>query len=379
MSKKKLFLIIILTIILTFLSTLLMFGFVFAKMDVRLDDAARFIGTYKMIKSRYVTEPNGTKLFDGAIDGMVKSLDDPHSIYMEPKMYKELLNQTAGSFGGIGVYIGFKNNKITVVSVMDDTPAKATGIVANDEILAVDDIPVTEIEPEEVAMKIRGEVGSTVKLKLKSKDGNERDVTITRDIIKVKSAQGKMLDDSIAYIRISNFGEHTGEEFEEVYKKLEDEGMKKIVLDLRQNPGGLITSSVQIANYFVPKGKIVTVEGRNGKLEEYNSNLEIIKYPLAVLVDGNSASASEILAGAIKDTNAGTLVGTKTFGKGSVQVVLPIMHNDAVKLTIAKYYTPSGISIDKIGIEPDVEINFKEEDTEDVQLNKALEILREKE
>ena len=293
-------------------------------------------------------------------------------------MYNELLNQTAGSFGGIGVYMGFKDNKVTVVSVMDDTPAKAAGVMANDEILAVDDVPITEIEPEEVVMKIRGEVGTPVKLKLKSKDGEEREVSIVRDNIKVKSVQGKMLEDGIAYIRISNFGEHTAEEFGEIYKKMEEEGMKKLVLDLRQNPGGLINTSVAVANYLIPKGNIVTVKGRDGKLEEYNSDLEAVKYPLAVLVDGNSASASEILAGAVKDTKAGTLVGAKTFGKGSVQVVLPIMHSDAVKLTIAKYYTPSGECIDGVGIEPDVEINFQEGDTEDVQLKKALEVLKDK-
>ena len=377
-SKKKLFLIILLTSILTFLATLLLMGFAVAKMDVKLDDAARFLGTYKMIRNRYVNETDGTKLFDGAISGMVKSLGDPHSIYLEPRMYNELLNQTAGSFGGIGVYMGFKDNKVTVVSVMDDTPAKAAGVMANDEILAVDDVPITEIEPEEVVMKIRGEVGTPVKLKLKSKDGEEREVSIVRDNIKVKSVQGKMLEDGVAYIRISNFGEHTAEEFGEIYKKMEEEGMKKLVLDLRQNPGGLINTSVAVANYLIPKGNIVTVKGRDGKLEEYNSNLEAVKYPLAVLVDGNSASASEILAGAVKDTKAGTLVGAKTFGKGSVQVVLPIMHSDAVKLTIAKYYTPSGECIDGVGIEPDVEINFQEGDTEDVQLKKALEVLKDK-
>lgn len=376
MSKKKIFLIIFFTVIVTFLSTILMLGFVITKADVKIDDAARFLGTYKMIKSRYVTEPDGTKLIDGAISGMVKSLGDPHSIYLDPRMYNELLTQTSGSFGGIGVYMGFKDKKVTIVSVMDDTPAKAAGVMANDEILAVDDVPISEIEPEEVVMKIRGEIGTAVKLKLQSKEGEEREVSIVRDNIKVKSAQGKMLDDNVAYIRISNFGERTGEEFGEIYKKMEEEGMKKLVLDLRQNPGGLINTSVAIANYIIPKGTVVTVKGRSGKIEEYDSDLEELKYPLAVLVDGNSASASEILAGAVKDTKAGTLVGEKTFGKGSVQVVLPIMHSDAVKLTIAKYYTPSGVCIDGVGIEPDVEVTFKSDDTEDVQLKKALEILK---
>ncbi|MBO6305725.1 MAG: S41 family peptidase [Selenomonadaceae bacterium] len=378
MSKKKLFFIIFLTAFVSFLSTLFLLGFALAKADVKLDDAARFIGTYKIIKSRYITETDSAKLFDGAISGMVKSLDDPHSLYMEPRMYNELLNQTVGSFGGIGVYMGFKDKKVTVVSVIDGTPAKNAGVMVNDEILAVDDVPITEIEPEEVVFKIRGEVGSSVKLKLKSQDGKKKELIIVRDNIKVKSVQGKMLKDSVAYIRISNFNEHTAEEFGEVYKQMENEGMKKTILDLRQNPGGLVNTCVEVANYLVPKGKIVTVENREGKIEEYDSTLEKVKYPLAVLVDGNSASASEIIAGAIKDTNAGTLVGVKTYGKGSIQVVLPLMHSDAVKLTVAKYFTPNGESIDGVGIEPDVEIKLTPADTEDTQLNKAVEVLKEK-
>lgn len=378
MSKKKLFFIIFLTAFVTFLSTLFLLTFALAKTDIKLDDAARFIGTYEVIKSRYVTETDGTKLFDGAISGMVKSLDDPHSVYLEPRMYNELLNQTGGSFGGIGVYMGFKDKKVTVVSVMDGTPAKQAGVMANDEILAVDDVPISEIEPEEVVFKIRGEVGSSVKLKLRSQNGEEKELTIVRDNIKVKSVQGKMLDNSIAYIRISNFGEHTGEEFAEVYKQMEAEGMKKTILDLRQNPGGLVNTCVEVANYLVPKGKIVTVENRAGKIEEYDSTLEEVKYPLAILVDGNSASASEIIAGAIKDTKSGTLIGDKTYGKGSVQVVLPLMHSDAVKLTVAKYFTPNGESIDGVGIEPDIKITLTPSDTVDTQLNKAVEILTDK-
>lgn len=376
MSKKKIFFIILLTAAFTFLSTLFALVFVASKMDIRVGDAARFFGTYEMIKKRYVNETDSTKLFDGAISGMVKSLDDPHSIYLEPRMYKALLNQTVGSFGGIGVTMGFKDKKVTVMSVLDDTPAKAAGLAANDEIIAVDDAPIIELEPEEVVMKIRGEVGTEVKLKIKSADGTEREVTIVRDNIKVKSVQGKMLEDSIAYIRISNFGEHTGEEFKDVYTKLESEGMKKTILDLRENPGGLINTCVEVANFIIPKGTIVTVETRDGAIEEYDSDLEKIKYPLVVLVDGNSASASEIIAGAVKDTKAGTLIGDKTYGKGSVQVVLPLMHNDAVKLTVAKYFTPGGESIDGIGIEPDIVEKLLPGDTVDKQLNKALEVLK---
>ncbi|MBO6177792.1 MAG: S41 family peptidase [Selenomonadaceae bacterium] len=376
MSKKKVFLIIGLTALVTFLSTLLALGVVLTKVaDVRPDDAARFIGMYKVIRSRYVDQTDQTALFDGAISGMVRSLKDPHSVYLEPVMYRELLNQTGGTFGGIGVYMDFRDKKITVISVIEDTPAQKAGIMANDEIIAVDDVSVKEMEPGAVVLKIRGEIGTEVKLRLRSADGSERDVVLTRGLIKSKSVHGKMLDDSVAYIRISNFTEQTGNEFRETYAKMEGEGMKKIVLDLRQNPGGLVNTCVDVANFFVPKGVVVTVEDKDGELEEYNSNLDEVKYPLAVLVDGNSASASEILAGAIKDTKSGTLVGEKTFGKGSIQVVIPMFHNDAVKLTVAKYFTPSGVSIDQVGIKPDVEVKFSPGDKEDVQLKKAIEIL----
>ncbi|MBR3623725.1 MAG: S41 family peptidase [Selenomonadaceae bacterium] len=376
MSKKKIFLIIALTALVTFLSTLLGLGIVAIKVaDVRPDDAARFIGAYKVIRNRYVDKTDQTSLFDGAISGMVRSLKDPHSVYLEPEMYHELLNQTGGTFGGIGVYMDFRDKKIRVLSVIENTPAQKAGIMPNDEIIAVDDVSVKEMDPGTVVLKIRGEIGTDVKLTLRSPSGDERDVTLTRGIIKSKSVHGKMLENSIAYIRISNFTEQTGNEFKETYAKMENEGMKKIVLDLRQNPGGLVNTCVDVANYFVPKGTVVTVEDKNGEIEEYNSNLEEVKYPLAVLVDGNSASASEILAGAIKDTKSGTLIGEKTFGKGSIQVVIPMFHNDAVKLTVAKYFTPSGVSIDGVGIEPDVEAKFSPGDKDDIQLKKAVEIL----
>lgn len=340
-------------------------------------DIARFFGVKHFIEARYVNEVDDSQLMDGAISGMVQSLGDPHSIYLQADMYQELKAHTEGEFGGIGVTMGFKDNKVTIISVLPDTPGEKAGLKAGDEILAVDGTPVSEMQSEEVAMHIRGEVGTHVTLTI-SRDGSESDYDIERATIKIETAKGKMLADGMGYIRIASFSENTDKEFEAAYKELEAQGMKGLIIDLRENPGGLVTSCVNIANMVVPKGPIVSVVERDGSKEVHESKLEEEKYPIVVLIDGNSASASEILAGALQDTGAATIVGTKSYGKGSVQVVMPMFHKDALKLTIAKYYTPNGRCIDGIGIEPDVEVDFQPGDTTDVQLEKAEEVLRQK-
>lgn len=343
-----------------------------------LGDLARFLGARRFIESRYVGDVDDGKLMDGAISGMVQALGDPHSIYLDPEMYGQLMDQTEGSFGGIGVYMGFKDGGVQIVSVMEGTPGEAAGLRAGDEIIAVDGTPVTEYQPEEVAMHIRGEIGTDVTLTVRRAGEADKDYQITRASIEMKTVAGRMLEDGMGYIRIGNFSEHTGREFASVLQDLEGQGMNGLILDLRENPGGLIKSCVEVANYVVPKGTVVSVIDKNGKKETYESELAESKYPIVVLIDGNSASASEILAGALQDTGAATLVGTKSYGKGSVQVVVPMHHDDALKLTIAKYYTPSGRCIDGLGIEPDVEIALPSDATRDVQLDKAEEVLRSK-
>lgn len=343
-----------------------------------LGDLARFLGARRFIESRYVGDVDDGKLMDGAISGMVQALGDPHSIYLDPEMYGQLMDQTEGSFGGIGVYMGFKDGGVQIVSVMEGTPGEAAGLRAGDEIIAVDGTPVTEYQPEEVAMHIRGEIGTDVTLTVRRAGEADKDYQITRASIEMKTVAGRMLEDGMGYIRIGNFSEHTGREFASVLQDLEGQGMNGLILDLRENPGGLIKSCVEVANHVVPKGTVVSVIDKNGKKETYESELAESKYPIVVLIDGNSASASEILAGALQDTGAATLVGTKSYGKGSVQVVVPMHHDDALKLTIAKYYTPSGRCIDGLGIEPDVEIALPPDATRDVQLDKAEEVLRSK-
>ena len=338
----------------------------------------RFITAYRFVQTRYVGATDDTKLIDSAIDGMVKSLGDPHSNYLDPEMYKMLMEQTQGSFGGIGVIMGQgKDNSIRIVSVMEDSPGQKAGLAEGDQIMAVDGTSVDELPFDQVAAHVRGEAGTNVVLTI-MRDGQQMDFTITRDNIKLKTVGHEMLDDSIGYIQIASFSEDTAKEFTDAYTDLQNNGMKGMIIDLRNDPGGLLTACVDIAKQIVPKGTIVSITDKDGNTETYTSDLAETKYPIVVLINKNSASASEILAGALQDTGAAELVGTTSYGKGSVQTILPMSGEDAVKLTIAKYYTPSGRSIDGTGITPDVQVDMDESASSDIQLAKAIEILKQK-
>ncbi len=377
MNRKKLGCIIVLSALFGSMLTVFAAGALLRSAGLYADDVLRFFGVMQFIQARYVNPPNTTALIDGAIDGMVASLGDPHSIYMPPTMFQELRAHTEGSFGGIGVTMGFKDNIVKIISVLEGTPGEAAGLRAGDEIIAVDGVPTSELRSEEVALRIRGEAGTQVVLRI-LRDGREEEYTITRDIIQVASVRGTMVDGTtIGYIRIGSFAEHTGEEFTSEMNRLAGEGMTALIIDLRENPGGLITSCVAVAEQVVPAGTIVSVIDRDGDEEVYTSSLSARKYPIAVLIDENSASASEILAGALQDTGAATIIGTTSYGKGSVQAVLPLFHEDGLKLTIAKYVTPNGRSIDGTGITPDIVVERTPTDTEDVQFEAAKKYLEE--
>ena len=379
MSKKKIALIVVVTALFSSVLTIMGLMKLLGLGGEKTTDLLRFFGVMRMIETRYVTDVDSSTLMDGAIDGMVKSLGDPHSIYMKTAMYKSLKEHTAGTFGGIGVTMGFKDDKVTIMSVLEGTPGEKVGLKVGDEILSVDGTPVSEYQPEEVALHIRGEAGTEVKLMIHRAEEEDKEYAIERDMIKVPSAKGKLLDDStMGYIRIASFAENTGDEFKAEYNRLKEAGMTGLILDLRQNPGGLITSCVEVADMLVPKGNVVSVVQRDGSREDFDSTLEDSSLPIVVLIDENSASASEILAGALQDREAATIVGMKSYGKGSVQVVVPLFHEDGLKLTIAKYYTPSGKCIDGIGIEPDITVNLPEDVLEDTQLNMAKEVLQKK-
>jgi len=374
MNRWKIIAGVLVTAVLSSVLTLFGLAYMIGINTDSVGNIMRFIGARRYIEANYVNDVDDTKLINGAISGMVQSLGDPHSIYLDSDLFKKLHESTTGEFGGIGIYMGFKDG-VKIISVIEGTPSESAGLKAGDSIIAVNGTPISEIQPEEVAMNIRGEAGTTVTLTIHREGEEDKDYTIERGIIPVHSVVEKDLGDGYGYIRISNFNEHTGTEFKEALAKIDEAGQKGFILDLRQNPGGLVASCVEVANEIVPAGKIVTVIDKEGREKEYDSNLGETKYKIVVLIDGGSASASEILAGALQDTKAATIVGTKSYGKGSVQSVMPLFKEDGMKLTIAKYYTPSGRSIDGVGIEPDVLSELPANATEDTQLNKAKEIL----
>ena len=381
MSRRKIILGAVALVMATVVLTTSAFVYV---LHVYAGDAAstlRLFRAMQIIKSRYVENTSADTLLTGAIKGMVSSLGDPHSIYMDPKMFKDFMVETEGSFGGVGIVLGAKEKVLTVVSPIEGTPGEKAGIKSGDSIIKINGQDTKTMALDEAVSKIRGPEGTQVTLTI-LRGQDIRDYTLTRSNIQIKTVSGKMLPENIGYMRISMFNEQTNNEFVKKYQELEKEGMKAIILDLRDNPGGLLDECVKVANKFVPKGPVVSVVTRDGRRDTSTSNLEAVKYPCVVLVNGGSASASEIVAGAIQDTGAGTLIGTKTFGKGSVQTIMRLDGGAAIKLTIAKYYTPGGRSINGVGIEPDVKVDLPEKmdrtEMKDTQLDKALEIVKSK-
>lgn len=367
--KKKIFVGIFLV---SLISSALTLGLVCFLLDLNTKNAfelGRFFAAMRFIEGHYVQEVERGKLIDGAIGGMVNSLGDPHSIYLAPKLYSQLRAETSGTFGGIGVYMSFKNGGVQIMNVIPDSPGYKAGLLAGDEILAVDGQPIEEISPGEVAIKIRGEVGTQVELLIGREGYDDTTYTLTRENIKVKTVAGKMIEDKLGYIKISSFSESTGEEFKSTLAELERAGMKGFVLDMRQNPGGVITSCIEIAKELVPAGTIASVIQRDGQKEVFTSELPSAKFPIIILLDKNSASAAELLSGALQDTKVALVVGEKSYGKGSVQTLIPMMHEDGLKLTIAKYYTPNGRSIDGEGISPDVEVSLIETPNQMYEIN----------
>lgn len=362
------------------LSVAVTLGAVTWKVQEITGDAAgtlRFLRAMSIVKNNFDGKADNKVLFDGAIEGMVHALDDPYSVYLDKEDFTKLSEMTEGSFGGIGIVFGKRGDDYVVISALADHPGALAGIKSGDIILAVDGTETAKMNMTDVADKIRGKQGTEVVLRLRTKDGEEKEVKVVRKDIKAPSVGGQLMPDTkIGYIRITVFNEATGEDFKKTYEKLQAEGMEATILDLRGNPGGILDDGVAVAGMLVPKGPIVSLVYKNGDKYVENSSLEQVKYPLAVLVDHGTASAAEIVAGAVKDTKAGKLFGVKTFGKGSVQGVYRIDNDTAVKITTARYYTPSGVSIHNVGIEPDVKIELPDNAVTDVQLEAAQDYLQ---
>ncbi len=323
-------------------------------------DAQMFDGILKRIKEDYVEKVTNDKLLTGALNGMLSSLD-PHSAYLDPKDYQELTAQTKGEFGGLGMEVTQKDGFVEVVSPIDDTPAQKAGIQSGDLIVGIDKKPVMGMTLIEAVDLLRGKPGTTVRLHIKSAGKDIVEKVLTRAIIQVKAVKWRA-EGNIGYIRIATFSDEktvalVKEAFESLKKQLKGK-MEGLILDVRNDPGGLLDAAIAVSNLFLTKGQeIVSTKGRKSQMDShiYADGSDIAEgLPIVVLINGGSASASEILAGALQDNHRAIVAGTKSFGKGSVQVVLPLTNGGALKLTTARYYTPSGRSIQAKGIEPDI-------------------------
>jgi len=332
-----------------------------------------------LVRTQYIEPVETGNLVDGATRGIVDALQDPYSVYLDEQTYKQLQEQISGSFGGLGILVGMnKENLLTVVRVYENTPAAEAGVLAEDIIVGIDDRDVQGIDLETAIGLMRGPVDSKVKLSV-LREGQTKllDFNITRQEISVPSVEGRLLPDTrIAYVAISQFTEKTPDEMQQVLAKLKEQKLKGIILDLRDNPGGELTSATRVADNFVPEGPIVYIDYRTGAEDLRSADKSYLHLPLAVLVNEGSASAAEILAGAVKDTESGTLVGTRTFGKGIVQTVFTLDNNTGLKLTTARYLTPKKKDIHKKGILPDVVVEDLPNKEGDEQLDKAITLLK---
>jgi len=323
-----------------------------------------FGDVFERVRADYVEKPDDGKLIESAINGMLNALD-PHSSYMDPKSFRDMQIQTRGEFGGLGIEVTMEDGLVKVVAPIDDTPAAKAGVLANDIITHLDDDPVQGLTLNQAVEKMRGPVNTKIKLKIIRK-GQEKpiEVTLVRDVIHVHSVKSRVDGDDIGYIRITQFNEQTTEGLKkaisEIANALPRDKLKGYVIDLRNNPGGLLDQAISVSDAFLEKGEIVSTRGRNpDETQRFNAkpgDLTTNK-PLIVLINGGSASASEIVAGALQDHKRATIVGSRSFGKGSVQTIIPLgSGNGALRLTTARYFTPSGRSIQAKGISPDIEV-----------------------
>lgn len=340
----------------------------------------RFAFTYYVATQKFMDPVSKGALFEGALKGMIDALREPHSVYLDEEDLNTIKQHTSGTYAGIGMVLGYGSKGLEAVTVIDDQPAYKAGVKSGDYIISIDGKDTKDMKIEDAAATIRGEVGTTVTIVIE-RDGEQETFTITREEIILPTVKSHMLIDTVGYIRISQFAEHTAENFKEQYDELRKQGMKSLILDLRDNPGGLLNSAEDIASVIMPEGPLVSMTPRSGESTTYTSKGVDVPVPMAVLINKGSASASEIIAGAVQDRKLGTIVGTTSYGKGTVQTIYPNFDGEGIKVTIAKYHTPNDRVIDGIGIRPDVEVDlpsgvFPSGTTSDIQVQKALELLQ---
>lgn len=366
--------VVLLISVMCFICGIVVAGIGFAEKPNKADELYKelelFSDTVSVIRSDYVEEPQPRDLVYGALKGMLSSLD-PYSQFMDPDMYNEMKIETQGEFGGIGIEITIQDNLLTIISPIDDTPAFNAGLKAGDKIVKIDGEITKDLTLVEAVKKLRGKPGTKVNITvLREFEKKLLDFSIMRSIIKLESIKkAEIIDSGIGYIRLVEFQEKTARDLEEKLNDLESKGMKGLILDLRNNPGGLLDSAVGVASKFLEEGK--TVVSTKGRVENQNfvfkskNRSRHLGYPIVVLVNGGSASASEIVSGAVQDNGRGIIMGTKSFGKGSVQTVVPLSDGSAIRLTTSKYFTPGGRSINGVGITPDIVVAYKETSKEE--------------
>jgi len=336
-----------------------------------------------MIQSEYVEEKTPKELIYGSLRGMLSSLD-PHSLFMDPEEYEELKTETSGAFGGLGIEISIKDGLLTVITPIEGTPAWNVGLMAGDRIVKIEDELTKDITLNDAVKKLRGDPGTEVHITvLRESEFKILDFTIVREIIKIHDIKyPQILEDNIGYVRLAEFRENSGKEMLKALRQLKTEGADSLILDLRNNPGGLLSVAIEISEMFLPKGDlIVSTKGRHPAQDMENhsggsNNDKFLNWPIVVLINQGSASGSEILAGALKDNKRGVILGEQSFGKGSVQSVLPLPDGSGLRLTTSKYFTPSGVSIHGTGITPDIVVErvYDEEVDEDKDSKKLDEI-----
>ncbi len=336
------------------------------------------------INNEYVEEINQNKVMDAAIDGVLQSLD-PYSGYMSPEIFKEMQTETSGKFGGLGIEVGMEYGVVKVISPMDNSPAERVGVKAGDYIVKINDIQVQGKSLAEAVEIMRGPVGSNIEITVRRVGVKKAIIfNITREIIEIKSVKSKIIDKNVGYIRLTSFNENSSKQVKEKIKEFKkDENVEKYILDLRNNPGGLLSQAIKISDFFLDNGEIVSTKSRkireNRKWFAKKGDL-VDGETLVVLINYGSASASEIVAGALQDHKRAILIGESSYGKGSVQSIIPLENNGAIRLTISKYYLPSGESISEVGVTPDIEIaessdEFRINTETDNQLDFAVKLL----
>lgn len=348
-------------------------------------DFSLFWDAYNKLKQNYINpgDINDEKIIYGAIEGMTNSLNDPYTAFFNPTEAKKFQDDLSGSFEGIGVEIGIKKDQLAVIAPLKNTPGEKAGLKSGDIITQIDGKSTANMTTDNAVDIIRGKRGTTVTLTIYREGWKDtKDIDIIRDKIVIPSMNWKIIEGDVAYIEIYQFGDTLLSDFNSAANQILQSGVKKIVLDLRNNPGGYLETARKIASYFLSPDQTVVIEdfgeGKEQTIYKTDGNHILLKYPLAVLINQGSASASEILAGALRDNRGIKLIGEKSFGKGSVQEVIYLKGNSFLKVTIAKWLTPNGSSISEVGLEPDIKVEVKNSDTEtekDLQLEKALEII----